>query len=956
MKKIAYLFCVLAVFAFAQNPVYSDPVFATHNDSIIIYYDATLGNQGLMDYSGTDVYVHTGVITENSSSSSDWKYVWMDWPGQGSNANTEKNKLTKVGDNLWKLVIGDPYEYYGCPTSEKILQLAFVFRNSTAIKKGKDVGDTDIYLSLFESGVTTVWIKPTVHVDYGKPERSPVFYSADASEGLHIEAMAGGIGVEVESMKLLLNDVEIYQISNDSISYDISSGDLLNEFNYLTAIGISGTIQDTSDVMCVVKYSENTATRPTGLQDGITIESSSSITLSIFAPYKEFVHVIGDFNDWKVGPTYQMKKDSLNADSTWFWLTLTDLPDSELGFQYLVDGDIRIADPYSTLILDPWNDSWISSTVFPNLKAYPEGKTWYPVGVMDTDTPVFTWTDGDYVKPNTDNLVIYELLLRDWSYAHSYQSLIDSINYFKRLGITAIELMPIQEFEGNESWGYNPMFFFAPDKYYGTAQKLKELVNLYHMNGIAVIMDVVYNHATGQAPMVRLYNEGTYGAPTAENPWYNTVAKHPYNVFYDMNHESSCTKFFLDRANRYWIEEFHIDGYRFDLSKGFTQTNSGTDVSAWGEYDASRIAILRRMADKMWEADSTAYVILEHFGGFFEENELSNYGMMLWRKAQGQYSEASMGYLGGSDFSAVYHGSYGFNKPHAVGYMESHDEERMTYSNKEYGNSSGTYNIKYENTALDRMELCTVFFLSIPGPKMIWQFGELGYDYSINYGGRLGNKPIKWEYYDEPDRKDVYNLYSIMNFLRANYPVFSNETTGVELSVGNGVAGKRIKLSGAGPNVVILGNFDVVETTAIPAFQHAGRWFEYFRDDTLMVTNTNEGIVLAPGEYRIYTDQKLMESPVAIETVIPRAFVLKQNYPNPFNPKTTISYLLTADSNVELSIYDITGRKITTMVNDYQGAGHYTLQFDASHLASGVYVYKINAGRHSETKKMVVLK
>ncbi|MCK4813474.1 MAG: T9SS type A sorting domain-containing protein, partial [Candidatus Marinimicrobia bacterium] len=377
---------------------------------------------------------------------------------------------------------------------------------------------------------------------------------------------------------------------------------------------------------------------------------------------------------------------------------------------------------------------------------------------------------------------------------------------------------------------------------------------------------------------------------------------------------------------------------------------------AWGSYDAGRIAILKRMADRMWEADSTAYVILEHFGDFFEENELSNYGMMLWRKAQEQYAEASMSYLGNSDFSKVYHGAYGFNKSHAVGFMESHDEERMTYKNKEYGNSSGTYNIKYENIALDRMELCTVFFLSIPGPKLIWQFGELGYDYSINYGGRLGNKPIKWEYYDEPDRKDVYNLYSIMNFLRANYPVFSNGTTGVELSVGNGVAGKRIKLSGAGPNVVILGNFDVVETTVTPAFQHGGRWFEYFRDDTLMVTNTNEGIVLAPGEYRIYTDQKLMESPVAVETVIPRAFVLKQNYPNPFNPKTAISYLLTADSNVELSIYDITGRKITTLVNDYQGAGHYTLQFNASHLASGVYMYKINAGRHSETKKMVVLK
>ena len=951
MKKIAYFLCLLAVFAYAQNPVYSEPAFATINDSITIYYDATLGNQALKDFTG-DVYAHTGLLTKGSEDDGDWKYVWMAWPGGGT-ANTDKNKLTRISANLYKLVIGDIHEYYACPQDTVIEQLAFVFRNSTGTIVGKGTGDADIFLPLYEPGITSAIFEPASSLDYGEQERSPVFISSLSTESIRVVV---GVSEQVNSIMLYLNDTYLFSVSNtDSLDRPISPASLNLGLNYLYAmIAQGGAFVDTTKAVCLAVYTENEETRPTNINDGLTVDGST-VSFSLFAPYKNFVYLLGDFNDWKVDPAYQMKKDVRSVDSTVFWLTLTDMPDSLIGFQYYVDGEIRIADAYSQLILDPWNDDWISETVYPNLKHYPVGKTDFPVGVVDLrQLPTFSWTDESFVKPGKDDLVIYELLLRDWSYAHSYQSLIDSINYFKRLGITAIELMPVCEFEGNESWGYNPSFYFALDKYYGTATKFKEFVNLCHENGIAVILDVVYNHATGQNPMVRLYNEGTYGAPTSANPWFNTVAKHPYNVFNDANHESVHTQYMLDRANIFWLEEYHVDGFRYDLSKGFTQTNSGSNVGYWGNYDASRVAILKRMADLVWGVDPTAYIILEHFSDNSEEIVLSDYGMMLWGNENHNYCEASMGYLGSSDLSGVNSASRGWSWRHLVGYMESHDEERMMYRNKEYGNSSGTYIIKLEDIALDRVELAAVFFLSIPGPKMIWQFGELGYGYSIEYNGRTGKKPIKWDYYDDPDRRDVYNLFSVMNFLRANYNVFGAASS-VNLDVGNNVATKRIKLT-ANINAVVLGNFDVVTQTATPAFQHAGVWYEYFRDDTLSVTNTNEGIVLAPGEYRIYTDQKLLESPVSLDKVMPRSFALKQNYPNPFNPITTIEYILTADSDVELSLYDINGRKVMDFVNSYQQAGDYSMQIDASGLASGVYMIKLRSGRHSETRKMLLLK
>src|SRR5690606_13071190 len=125
---------------------------------------------------------------------------------------------------------------------------------------------------------------------------------------------------------------------------------------------------------------------------------------------------------------------------------------------------------------------------------------------------------------------------------------------------------------------------------------------------------------------------------------------------------------------------------------------------------------------------------------------------------------ASMGINQEWDFSWVLHTERGWTNPYVVGYMESHDEERMVYKNLNFGNSSGSYNIKDTTTALKRMELNAAFFLTLPGPKMIWQFGELGYPYSINTctdlsvnnDCRLANKPIRWDYLNDTRRMKIY--------------------------------------------------------------------------------------------------------------------------------------------------------------------------------------------------------
>ena len=101
--------------------------------------------------------------------------------------------------------------------------------------------------------------------------------------------------------------------------------------------------------------------------------------------------------------------------------------------------------------------------------------------------------------------------------------------------------MPIQEFDGNNSCGYNPNHYFAVDKAYGSANSLRKLIDECHKRGIAVILDVVFNHATGISPFAALYWDNLHNCPASNNPWMNTVAPHPYSVFSDFNHNYTFT-------------------------------------------------------------------------------------------------------------------------------------------------------------------------------------------------------------------------------------------------------------------------------------------------------------------------------------------------------------------------------------------------------------------------------
>ena len=703
---------------------------------------------------------------------------------------------------------------------------------------------------------------------------------------------------------------------------------------------------------------------PAGMIDGINLDpnDNTKATLVLYAPLKEFVYLIGDFNNWQKDAGYLLKKDS-GKDR--FWIELTGLtPKFDHKYQYLVEDAIRIADPYSTTILDESNDQYIDEVTYPNLPGYPSGKTNHAVTLLRTGDDAYSWKVANFEAPEKTDLTIYELLIRDFDALHSYDALQTRLDYLEDLGVNAIELMPVSEFDGNESWGYNPSFHMALDKYYGTPTAFKQFIDECHKRGIAVILDVVYNHATGQNPYYRMWNTnngGYEGQASADSPFFNPVATHSYSVFNDFNHSKQATKDYVKRTTQYWIDEYHLDGFRWDLTKGFTQNCAANNESCTNAAQSDRVAVLKEYADYQWAKKANFYVIFEHLGTNAEETEWVNYrlnegkGIMMWSKLTEPYNESTMGYHenGKSDFSWSDYKERDWTVPANVAYMESHDEERLMYKNLEYGNSNGAYNVKDLSTALTREKIAGAFYFTVPGPKMIWQFGELGYDYSINYcpdgtinnDCRVSNKPIRWDYADDSERMDIYDVWAKLIKLKLKEDIFHTADFSLDVSESTGL--KIIKLNNEDDSsdlkyINVIGNFGVITQNIDPSFQETGVWYDLLDDNSqLNVSNVNAQISLQPGEFRVYGSSQVA-LPVDEFELLERSLSI---YPNPATETFRIN-----KSAQKVEIYDLTGR----LMISYKGDFYPDKEYDASYLKPSLYFVRIATEHGSSSRRLII--
>jgi len=950
MKKLltTVLSIAFASLALAQVTTIPALIPQDYTEEFTVLFDPAQGDGGMID--ATTCYAHTGVITDKSKSDSDWKHAptWGD--------NSAKYQMTKNNDGLWELKItGGMRTYYNLGATEVVKKLAFVFRDKTGEKQGKAAGGKDILYELVEPGKTAVKIS--------KPSSGTIFeVGSDVDVVINVTSDASECTFKVgddEPQTLTFTNKEAkttINITNPGTCQLIASVESKDE-----------TVADT--IAIYMANPEIHKPLPDGIEEGINYNpETQEVTLAFRAPFNEKIYILGDFNDWEMNEDYHMYiadtlmkdpviKEELIKQTRIFWRTFKlDDPAKKYGFVYSVDGEILVSDPYATVCLDPWNDKYLQN-LDPKLPKYPSKISDTFVSVLEVGEEPYDWQYDDFKINDKRDLIIYELHIRDFTSNKSLTGVMSKLDYLQELGINAIELMPINEFDGNDSWGYNPNHFFAYDKAYGTKTRYKQFIDECHKRGIAVIVDMVFNHATGVCPFAKLYWEGDKTA--SNNPWFNQVARHPYNVYHDINHEYEGTRKYFRRVLKFWLDEYKVDGFRMDLVKGLSQRDCGESGQKknWDTYDASRVAILKDYYQAVLDAERDGVFILEHLGEYKEQKELSDAGMLPWRNMNNNYCQTAMGYASNSNFVDS-NGKGGMFDNGFVGYGESHDEERNCYKASAYGIAA----VKGKPEAYcARVPLNIAFIALFPGPKMMWQFQEMGYDKSINMcqDGTIKDecrtyaKPNIWGLkYDKVDyRQKAYNDAAKVIKLRTEHPEFFayDNVTATNCSSTTWKV-RRLDVRYTDPDgneendidIAVIANFDPANSMITSAgLTHTGVWYDYMTGEEVNFKRTDKTINLDASSMKIYTSRRLSEPPVGVDDIQAAGADVS------ISPTVTsdIVSVFASEDVLAINVIDMNGKVVASVENEDE--------ISIASLQEGLYLVRASTNSGVTTHKVI---
>jgi 1,4-alpha-glucan branching enzyme len=963
MKKIlSILILLFSFFGFSQITV--TPATFEVTDQITITVSLAPQACNSIPANAPKVYMHAGIGNDTNAFGFDVVGNWGQDDGVGQMTNTGGSFTITI----------TPSDYFDITPAQQanVTKMGVVFRTADGtgeLKQPLNPGCGDFILNVgsFQVNLTT------------PANNSTTLLASGANFNIAANNTGGNAAYVLKS-----NGVQI-NTNPSTAAYTFNQTNVTSNQNYSLEVTQNGTTI-TRNFAVVVNPVTQSQSMPANLVDGINYSTDQTkATLVLNAPFKDFVYVAGSFNNWQPNGTYAMKKDPTSGK---FWLEVTELmPNQMYAYQYWV-GDqtnlpanspalVKTADPFSTLVLSPFDDPEIIDLgVYPGLPAYNDiapGQTREVTALQTGDQAYYqyNWSEAstNFVKPAPEDLVIYEALVRDFDANRTYQDLIDKIDYFVNLKINALQLMPVMEFEGNLSWGYNTAFHMAPDKRYGSPAKLKELVDVCHQNGIAVILDLALNHVYGRSPLERMWmldsdgdgwaNDGV--RVSAENPYCNQNAMHSYSVGTDLDHfrePENLTNTYSVRTILHWINEYKIDGYRWDLTKGITNScpPGATQETCTNGYHADRVAKMKYYADIQWAADPEFYVIHEHLGNggsFQEEVEWANYrlnegkGIMHWRKMTDPYANLVKG--NATNLSGVAHESKRF-----IGYAESHDEERVVYKAITEGGQTQNNLAK----ATQRLAAMGAVHLLVPGPKMLWHFGELGWELSLwtctngnvsfnNPDCKLDTKPQpQWDenWLSNQARMSVYNAWARQNDLKINNDVFSN---GQHAWNFNTIGRPRLDVwTSTAPQdnlsyILVLTNFTDNNVNVASGFPYTGEWTNMMNNESMNVSDVNMNIAIEANGYRVFGNKPYILSNDGFEATSNIAL-----YPNPASNQ----FILSGDvSNVE--VYALTGRKVKSFNGQYPSG----FVYDINDLQNGVYMVKFkNQDQKDLTLKLVV--
>ncbi|MEG4251712.1 alpha-amylase family glycosyl hydrolase [Microcoleus sp. Pol10D4] len=532
---------------------------------------------------------------------------------------------------------------------------------------------------------------------------------------------------------------------------------------------------------------------------------AAAIEFKLFAPNNKAATLLGSFSKWAEIP--------LEKDDKGYFRTNIKLEDGIYQYKFRVQSQspcfepdewVEVNDPYATEI-DRTTDT---STV--RIKAGER--------IIDT----YVWQHDDKKLPNNEELVVYEMHVADFSGSDGsdsrgkFQDVREKLNYLCDLGINAIELMPVNEYPGDYSWGYKVRDFFAVESSYGETADLKQLIDECHGRGIRVILDGIYNHCDEECPLLLI----------DRNYWYYRDKHYPEDPANywgpEFNYENFDPKLgirpawkFIGDVVNFWIQEYHIDGIRYDAVRQL----DNRDFLHWITREAKKTA-----------GDKPFYNIAEHIPELPELVAADGPMDGCWHES---FRIFAIENLAGDTFDieklkqVLEPKQQGYqNTTNVINYLASHDRDHLL--------AEESFRTLDPEAAFKRAKLAAVLLVTAVGIPMLWMGEELGQ--STRQTPNQPNK-LQWSLLKNQPNHELLEYYKHVIRLRQHLPALYTEN--IEFIHENPEAKvlAYYRWSDEGTRAVVVANFSdtYLSGNSIPKFPAGGTWHEWMSNKIVEV-------------------------------------------------------------------------------------------------------------------------
>ena len=688
---------------------------------------------------------------------------------------------------------------------------------------------------------------------------------------------------------------------------------------------------------------------PANLQYGPNWIDNQMI-LVVHAPSQPVIQVaisVSDVPDQESEILTMQKASGL--EDIW-WLEI-DFPNGQYDYEYILLDGTRLPDPFSRRVVNSKTRIEIG-----------------PGGISTADD--YQWQSNDYIRPSLDTLIIYELHVDDFSSMGNgqgkFEHITGKLDYLKSIGINAVELMPITEFPGTHSWGYDPNLLSAVEANYGTPEDFKVLVDQAHLRGIAIIMDIVWNHIRSSSPIWKM--QPNYDLNPYIKVWTETNTNEEQGSWgmLDWDHFNSHTIDYVNQVNEIWLNEYKIDGFRYDATRfiGWDLNHQEFGIPAWTNYirniDSNFYQIAEHLPADPFLIDNTSLSCSWHdsFHDIILNDVHNNNNIAIdFMRQVVQLHEYNN-----------YNNNYS-NRTQAIKFMINHDEQSLIQEMVAFN----TYSI---DDARERDKFyATILFTSL-GIPMIWQGQEFGLQTGwIDDNGngnwdeeKLSYRPVDWSVLESIEGQDHLEHYKKLISFRKLNPALSQGTffdlhKYIEQRVI--VYGfKDERLVGNNDQVVVIANFSTYDQIIFDVpFLSSGSWYNIMNDDILITNDGNYSEYSIPSKHAVVysKNQYQLSNKNTKNEIFPNHFLLLKAYPNPYN--STIKFQINSRVNgpAELNIFDISGKMVYSFDNLNINSGNNifiwnSINKEGKSVPSGLYLISLKKGNNTINQKVLLVK